>query len=47
MITIKFNEDGAYDITGISDSKKRNLFAQRDFNTIIKYINWWIEHCQE
>ena len=47
MITIKLNEDGSYDITGISDQKKRNLVAQRDFNTTIKYIKWWIEHCQE
>lgn len=47
MITIKFNEDGSYDITGISDQKKRNLMAQKDFNIQINSTRWWIEHCQE
>lgn len=47
MITIKLNEDGSYDITGISQTKKRNLMAQKDFNIQIASTKWWIEHCQD
>ena len=47
MITIQFKEDGSFDITGISQTKKRNLMAQKDFKIQIESTRWWIEHCQE
>lgn len=45
--SITFNEDGTFDINGVSEQKKHNLLAQRDFNTIVKYVGHWIEHCYE